>query len=56
MKLAIGESQTYSVRTRYRQPLQSATLHQFERDVYFFEEPQSAITEGNLLLGILVRN
>ena len=47
MKLAIGESQTYSVRTRYRQPLQKATLHQFESGMYIsFEEPQSAITEG----------
>ena len=47
MKLAFGESQTYSVRTRYRQPLQKATLHQFESGMYIsFEEPQSAITEG----------
>lgn len=47
MKLAIGASQAYMVRTRYRQPLQKATLHQFETGMYIsFEEPQSAITEG----------
>jgi tRNA-specific 2-thiouridylase len=35
------------VRIRYRQPLQKATLHQFEEGMYvLFEEPQSAITEG----------
>jgi tRNA-specific 2-thiouridylase len=34
-------------RIRYRQPLQSATLHQFENGMYIaFDEPQSAITEG----------
>ena len=47
MQLAVGESKEYSVRTRYRQPLQKATLHQFEQGMYIsFEEPQSAITEG----------
>lgn len=46
-KLAVGESQDYRVRTRYRQPLQKATLHQFQDGMYIsFEEPQSAITEG----------
>jgi tRNA-specific 2-thiouridylase len=46
-QLAIGESQDYMVRTRYRQPLQKATLHQYEAGMYIsFEEPQSAITEG----------
>jgi tRNA-uridine 2-sulfurtransferase len=34
-------------RIRYRQPLQKATLHQFENRMYIaFDEPQSAITEG----------
>jgi tRNA-specific 2-thiouridylase len=34
-------------RIRYRQPLQKATLHQFEDGMYaYFDEPQSAITEG----------
>ncbi len=34
-------------RFRYRQPLQKATLYQFEDAFYIeFEEPQSAIAEG----------
>ena len=47
--LRIGDNQTLDVmvRIRYRQPLQKATLHQFETGMYIsFEEPQSAITEG----------
>ena len=47
--LAIANGQTMEVmaRIRYRQPLQKATLHQFESGMYIaFEEPQSAITEG----------
>ena len=47
MKLAVGEYKDYMVRTRYRQPLQKATLHQYEVGMYIsFEDPQSAITEG----------
>lgn len=47
MMLAVGESKAYMVRIRYRQPLQKATLHQFEIGMYIsFDEPQSAITEG----------
>ncbi|HSD09189.1 tRNA 2-thiouridine(34) synthase MnmA [Flavobacterium sp.] len=47
--LALGEGETMDVmaRIRYRQPLQKATLHQFESGMYIsFDEPQSAITEG----------
>jgi tRNA-specific 2-thiouridylase len=47
--LAIAEGETLDImaRIRYRQPLQKATLHQFESGMYIsFEEPQSAITEG----------
>lgn len=47
--LTLGEGETMEVmaRIRYRQPLQKATLHQFEKGMYIsFEEPQSAITEG----------
>ena len=34
-------------RIRYRQPLEKATLHQFENGMYVvFENQQSAITEG----------
>ncbi len=47
--LALTKGQTIEVmaRIRYRQPLQKASLHQFEDGMYLaFEEPQSAITEG----------
>lgn len=47
LALAKGESMHVMARIRYRQPLQSATLHQFENGMYVaFDEPQSAITEG----------
>jgi tRNA-specific 2-thiouridylase len=45
--LANGETMEVLARIRYRQPLQKATLHQFENEMYlYFDEPQSAITEG----------
>lgn len=50
--LAIANGQTMEVmaRIRYRQPLQKAVLHQFESGMYVaFEEPQSAITEGQFV-------
>jgi len=47
MVLANEETMDVMVRIRYRQPLQKATLHQFENGMYIsFDEPQSAITEG----------
>jgi tRNA-specific 2-thiouridylase len=47
LTLAIGDSMEVMARIRYRQPLQKATLYQFENGMYVaFEEPQSAITEG----------
>ena len=47
MALANGETTELMVRIRYRQPLQKATLHQYEDGLYIaFDEPQSAITEG----------
>ncbi|SHM33395.1 tRNA 2-thiouridine(34) synthase MnmA [Flavobacterium xanthum] len=47
LALAKGETMHVMARIRYRQPLQSATLHQFENGMYVaFDEPQSAITEG----------
>ena len=47
LALARGETMNVMARIRYRQPLQSATLHQFENGMYVaFDEPQSAITEG----------
>ncbi|WP_426065043.1 tRNA 2-thiouridine(34) synthase MnmA [Flavobacterium sp. DSP2-3-1] len=45
--LANGETMEVMARIRYRQPLQTATLHQYENEMYlYFDEPQSAITEG----------
>jgi tRNA-specific 2-thiouridylase len=47
LALANGETMEVMARIRYRQPLQSATLYQFENEMYVsFDEPQSAITEG----------
>jgi tRNA-specific 2-thiouridylase len=47
LALANGETMEVMARIRYRQPLQKATLHQFEEGMYVsFDEPQSAITEG----------
>ena len=48
--LNIGETKNVMARIRYRQPLQKATLHQFESGMYVqFENPQSAITEGQFV-------
>nr|WP_315164582.1 tRNA 2-thiouridine(34) synthase MnmA [uncultured Flavobacterium sp.] len=50
LALANGETMEIMTRIRYRQPLQSATLHQFENGMYVaFDEPQSAITEGQFV-------
>ncbi|WP_035670849.1 tRNA 2-thiouridine(34) synthase MnmA [Flavobacterium sp. 83] len=50
MTLANGESMEVMARIRYRQPLQKAILHQFEGGMYVaFDEPQSAITEGQFV-------
>ncbi len=50
LALANGETMEVMARIRYRQPLQSATLHQFENGMYVaFDEPQSAITEGQFV-------
>jgi tRNA-specific 2-thiouridylase len=50
MTLANGEEMQVKARIRYRQPLQAATLHQFENGMYVsFREPQSAITEGQFV-------
>ena len=50
--LVLKNSQKLEVmaRIRYRQPLQKATLHQFENGMYVvFDKPQSAITEGQFV-------
>ncbi|MFL9832349.1 tRNA 2-thiouridine(34) synthase MnmA [Flavobacterium sp. ARAG 55.4] len=50
LALANGDSMKVMARIRYRQPLQEATLHQFASGMYVsFEEPQSAITEGQFV-------
>lgn len=50
--LALKEDQTMEVqaRIRYRQPLQTAQLHQTHSGLYvIFDKPQSAITEGQFV-------
>lgn len=50
LALKNGEKMEVMARIRYRQPLQKATLFQFENGMYvLFEEPQSAITEGQFV-------
>jgi tRNA-uridine 2-sulfurtransferase len=50
LKLKNGETMQVMARIRYRQELQKATLYQFESGLYVsFEEPQSAITEGQFV-------
>jgi tRNA-specific 2-thiouridylase len=50
LALKNGETMEVMARIRYRQPLQKATLFQFESGLYVsFEEPQSAITEGQFV-------
>jgi tRNA-uridine 2-sulfurtransferase len=47
LELGIGQSITYNVRIRYRQPLQKATLHRREAGLYIvFEQSQRGITTG----------
>ncbi len=50
LKLKAGVTLNVQARIRYRQPLQEATLHVFEKGMYVeFIEPQSAITEGQFV-------
>lgn len=50
LALKNGEILEVKARIRYRQELQKATLYQFESGLYVsFEEPQSAITEGQFV-------
>lgn len=47
LRLKNGESMDVMARIRYRQPLEKATLYQFDNAFYIeFENPQSAIAEG----------
>lgn len=50
LAIANGEKMDVMARIRYRQALQKATLYQFKKGLYVaFEEPQSAITEGQFV-------
>ncbi|MDI1316362.1 tRNA 2-thiouridine(34) synthase MnmA [Flavobacterium sp.] len=50
LALKNGETMQVMARIRYRQPLERATLYQFESGLYVsFENPQSAITEGQFV-------
>ena len=50
LRISSGETMKVMARIRYRQPLQNATLHQYENAMYVaFDEPQSAITEGQFV-------
>jgi len=50
LALKPGETMEVMARIRYRQPLQKATLHQFENGLYVsFAEPQSAVTPGQFV-------
>lgn len=54
LALANGETLEVMARIRYRQPLQKATLYKFESGIYVrFNEPQSAITEGQFVAGYI---
>lgn len=47
LALAVGGSQRFSIRIRYRQPLQGGTLHVTEEGGYIiFDEPQRGVTAG----------
>lgn len=50
LALEVGETMSILARIRYRQPLQKATLYRMKDGLYVrFEEPQSAITEGQFV-------
>ncbi len=47
LKLAVGESRKYLGRIRYRQRLETCTLHQKSEGVYIiFDKPQKSVTPG----------
>lgn len=47
LKLAEGESRKYLARIRYRQPLDSCTLHKRREGIYIiFDRPQKSVTPG----------
>jgi len=47
LKLKVGETKKYMARIRYRQPLESCSLHQKENGLYIiFDQPQRGVTPG----------
>jgi tRNA-uridine 2-sulfurtransferase len=47
LKMSVGESRSYQLRIRYRQPLQNAILYCFDVGIYVvFEQAQRGITAG----------
>lgn len=50
LELQLDKTMEVLARIRYRQPLQKATLHKVDSGLYVeFQEPQSAITEGQFV-------
>ena len=50
LKLNVDETMSVKTRIRYRQPLQEATLYKVDNGLFVeFEDPQSAITEGQFV-------
>lgn len=50
LEMANGESMAVKARIRYRQPLENAKLYKVEKGLFIeFEQPQSAITEGQFV-------
>jgi tRNA-specific 2-thiouridylase len=50
LKLQLDETMEVMARIRYRQALQKATLYKVDSGLYVeFQEPQSAITEGQFV-------
>ena len=47
MEMAVGEQRDFSIRIRYRQPLQKGTLRREADGMYVvFEQPQRGVTAG----------
>jgi tRNA-uridine 2-sulfurtransferase len=50
LRIENGQTLQVQARIRYRQDLQSATLHQFEKGLFVsFDQPQSAMTSGQFV-------
>ena len=50
LKLSVGEPKNYLARIRYRQPLESCTLHKKEEGLYIiFDRPQRGVTPGQFV-------